>query len=98
MSIHAHPDDQEFTVAGTLAKWARAGSEITSVCITSGDSGSNQKTDPSITKQELVKIREEEQRNAARVLGLKETVFLRYADGVRRYWCGYMRGSFQHKA
>ena len=21
MSIHAHPDDQEFTVAGTLAKW-----------------------------------------------------------------------------
>src|SRR5687768_11333541 len=25
MSIHAHPDDQEFTVAGTLATWARAG-------------------------------------------------------------------------
>ena len=25
MSIHAHPDDQEFTVGGTLAKWARAG-------------------------------------------------------------------------
>jgi len=23
MSIHAHPDDQNFTVAGTLAKWAR---------------------------------------------------------------------------
>lgn len=82
MSIHAHPDDQEFTVAGTLAKWARAGSEIVSVCITSGDSGSNEKTDPRMTKQELVKIREEEQRNAARVLGLKETVFLRYADGM----------------
>ncbi len=82
MSIHAHPDDQEFTVAGTLAKWARAGSEIISVCITSGDSGSNEKTDPNMTKQELVKIREEEQRNAARVLGLKETVFLRYADGM----------------
>ena len=41
MSIHAHPDDQEFTVAGTLAKWARAGCKITSVVITSGDAGSN---------------------------------------------------------
>ena len=28
MSIHAHPDDQEFTVAGTLSKWARAGCDI----------------------------------------------------------------------
>ncbi|PYO33354.1 MAG: PIG-L family deacetylase [Candidatus Rokuibacteriota bacterium] len=28
LSIHAHPDDQEFTVAGTLAKWARAGSTV----------------------------------------------------------------------
>ncbi len=30
MSIHAHPDDQEFTIGGTLAKWARAGCEIIS--------------------------------------------------------------------
>lgn len=82
MSIHAHPDDQEFTVAGTLAKWAGAGSEIVSVCITSGDAGSNEKTDLSMTKQELVKVREEEQRNAGKALGLKETVFLRYADGM----------------
>ena len=36
MSIHAHPDDQEFSVAGTLAKWAQAGCEIISVIITSG--------------------------------------------------------------
>ncbi|HXQ33874.1 MAG TPA: PIG-L family deacetylase, partial [Anaerolineales bacterium] len=31
MSIHAHPDDQEFSVGGTLAKWAKAGCEIISV-------------------------------------------------------------------
>jgi LmbE family N-acetylglucosaminyl deacetylase len=41
MSIHAHPDDQEFTVGGTLAKWARAGSHIVTVCLTSGGAGSN---------------------------------------------------------
>lgn len=85
MSIHAHPDDQEFTVGGTIAKWARAGAEIVTVCLTSGDSGSNEKTDPSMTKEALVKIREEEQRNAARVLGVKEVVYLRYPDGALQH-------------
>ncbi len=82
MSIHAHPDDQEFTVAGTLAKWARAGSTIVSVIITSGDAGSNDKTPPDMTKQKLAQIREEEQRNACRVLGVKEVIFLNYSDGI----------------
>ena len=41
LSIHAHPDDQEFTVGGTLAKWARTGSAVVTVCITSGNAGSN---------------------------------------------------------
>ena len=82
MSIHAHPDDQEFTVAGTLAKWARAGSEIVSVCITRGDAGSNEKTDPAMAKHRLALIREEEQRNACRVLGVQHVEFLHYPDGV----------------
>jgi LmbE family N-acetylglucosaminyl deacetylase len=82
VAIHAHPDDQEFTVGGTLAKWARGGTEVICVCVTSGDSGSNEKTDPAMTKRRLVEIREEEQRNANRVLGIKETVFLRHSDGM----------------
>lgn len=82
MSIHAHPDDQEFTVGGTIAKWARAGSEVVTVCITSGDSGSNEKTDPNMTKEAMVKVREDEQRAAGRALGVKEVVFLRYPDGM----------------
>jgi len=82
MSIHAHPDDQEFTVAGTLAKWARAGSEIMTVCITSGDAGSNEKTDPDMAKHKLALIREEEQRNACRALGVQHVEFLHYPDGT----------------
>jgi LmbE family N-acetylglucosaminyl deacetylase len=82
LAIHAHPDDQEFTIAGTLAKWARAGSEIVTVCITSGDAGSNEKTDPHMTKQALAHIREEEQRRACQVLGVKQVVFLHYPDGI----------------
>jgi LmbE family N-acetylglucosaminyl deacetylase len=82
MSIHAHPDDQEFTVGGTLAKWARAGSEVVTICITSGDSGSNEKTDPAMTKEEMVRIREQEQRDACKILGVRDVVFLRYPDGM----------------
>jgi LmbE family N-acetylglucosaminyl deacetylase len=81
MSIHAHPDDQDFTVAGTLAKWARAGCVITSVIITSGDSGSNDASRNAGYKPELARLREGEQRAANQVLGIAETVFLGYPDG-----------------
>jgi LmbE family N-acetylglucosaminyl deacetylase len=81
MSIHAHPDDQDFTVAGMLAKWARAGCEIVSVIITSGDAGSNSVDHEADYKPQLARIREEEQRAANQVLGVKETVFLHYPDG-----------------
>ena len=82
MSIHAHPDDQEFTVGGTLAKWARAGCEIITVCITSGGAGSNKYTPPDMTRRALVAIREEEQREAGRILGVKDTIFLGHEDGM----------------
>jgi len=82
LSIHAHPDDQEFTVGGTLAKWARAGSTIVTVCITSGNAGSNDYTPPSVTREALAPIREEEQRDAGRVLGISEVLFLGYEDGM----------------
>ncbi len=82
MSIHAHPDDQEFTVAGTLAKWARAGSAIVTVCITSGGAGSNESTPPTTMRADLAPTREEEQRRACRVLGIGEVVFLGYEDGM----------------
>lgn len=81
MSIHAHPDDQDFTVAGTLAKWARAGCEIVTVLITSGDSGSNDPAKGADYKPQLGRLREDEQRAANKVLGIKETIFLHYPDG-----------------
>jgi LmbE family N-acetylglucosaminyl deacetylase len=85
MTIHAHPDDQEFTMAGTLAKWARAGSEITVVCITSGDAGSNDPAKGAADKPALAALREREQLDAGRVIGVKETIFLRYPDGVLQH-------------
>ena len=81
MTIQAHPDDQEFSVGGTLAKWSKAGCEIISVVITSGDSGSNDPEKDGSYKQALSELREKEQLAANAILGVKETVFLRYPDG-----------------
>jgi LmbE family N-acetylglucosaminyl deacetylase len=81
MSIHAHPDDQEFTVAGTLAKWSGAGCEVISVVITSGDAGSNDPTHDAAYKPALARLREGEQNAANEILGIKQTIYLHYPDG-----------------
>lgn len=81
MSIHAHPDDQEFTVAGTLAKWAALGCEVISVVITSGDAGSNDPTHDAAYKPELARLREGEQNAANILIGVKQTIYLHYPDG-----------------
>ena len=68
MTIQAHPDDQEFTIGGTLAKWAAAGTHIVTVCLTSGGAGSNKYTPDGMTSANLMPIREREQRAACKVL------------------------------
>lgn len=79
MGIFAHPDDPEFFSGATFARWASEGADITFVLATSGDKGSE---DPEMTHDRLAAIREEEERNAARVLGVHEVIFLRYPDGT----------------
>ena len=76
--VAAHPDDIEFVVAGTVAKWVQAGANVRYVLATSGDAGSHQ---PDVTREEVARIREEEQRAAARVVGVDDVVFLGYHDG-----------------
>lgn len=76
--IVAHPDDAEFLCGGTVARWCAEGWEVNYVLTTSGDMGSR---DTEMTRAKLASIREEEQRNAATVLGVKECVFLGYPDG-----------------
>ncbi|HEX2622223.1 MAG TPA: PIG-L deacetylase family protein [Phototrophicaceae bacterium] len=78
MGIFAHPDDPEFFAGATFAKWAASGAHLTFVLATSGDKGS---ADPEMTSERLVEIREQEERNAAAALGVKEVIFLRYPDG-----------------
>jgi len=78
MGVFAHPDDAMFFCGGSLALWARSGAEVTLVVATSGDKGS---ADPKMTSEMLATIREEEERAAAKELGIRDVVFLRYRDG-----------------
>ncbi|MBI2158173.1 MAG: PIG-L family deacetylase [Candidatus Rokubacteria bacterium] len=77
MVVTAHPDDSEFGAGGTVAKMVKEGREVTYVIVTSGNKGSS---DRSMTPERLARIREEEQRNAARTLGVARVEFLGYPD------------------
>ena len=77
MVIMAHPDDAEWSCSGTVAKWCAEGWDVVYVLCTDGSKGSS---DPEMTSEKLVKIREKEQRNAGNVLGLQDVVFLGYPD------------------
>jgi LmbE family N-acetylglucosaminyl deacetylase len=79
MAIVAHPDDIEFSCAGTLARWARAGARISCVLLTSGDVGI---ADAGMTREKAAEIREAEQRAAAKIIGASEVIFLREPDGM----------------
>lgn len=83
MVIVAHPDDAEFACAGTVALWAREGWDVYYViCTDGGGGGSDDATDISpAARQRVVEIRQEEQREAGKVLGLKDVIFLGYPDG-----------------
>ena len=79
MAIVAHPDDIEFSCSGTVARWVRYGARAAYVVCTSGDVGI---ADLSITRQDAARIREAEQREAARVAGVEEVIFLGEPDGM----------------
>lgn len=77
MVVTPHPDDAEYGVAGTVARWVGDGKEVIYVVCTNGDKGTN---DANMKPEELVRIREQEQLAAAKLLGVREVIFLRYPD------------------
>ncbi|HEY87276.1 MAG TPA: PIG-L family deacetylase [Dehalococcoidia bacterium] len=77
MVITPHPDDAEFGVAGTVARWVIEGKSVIYVVCTSGDKGTS---DPNMKPDELARIREQEQLAATKLLGVSEVIFLRYPD------------------
>lgn len=77
MIFAPHPDDAEGGVGGTMVRWAREGKGVILVICTNGDKGTS---DMKMKPEVLAKLREEEELAAAKVLGVREVVFLRYPD------------------
>src|SRR3989440_9396261 len=79
LCIAAHPDDIEFSIAGSVARWTGEGRTVVFCLVTTGGAGTNEYT-PS--GDGLIPKREGELHEAARILGVKNVVFLGYQDGV----------------
>jgi LmbE family N-acetylglucosaminyl deacetylase len=77
MVVTPHPDDAEFGVAGTVARWTREGKNVVYVVCTNGDKGTS---DINMKSEEIARIREQEQLAAANLLGVSEVIFLRHPD------------------
>jgi LmbE family N-acetylglucosaminyl deacetylase len=75
--VTPHPDDAEFGVAGTVARWVKKAKQVVYVVCTNGNKGTR---DPGLTPEVLADIRQNEQRAAAEILGVREVVFLGYPD------------------
>ena len=76
--VSAHPDDIEFTCAGSVARWTDEGAHVTYVIVTDGSTGT---VDTGLMGAGLAEIRREESIRAAKVVGVDDVVFLGYRDG-----------------
>ena len=63
-AVVAHPDDVEFMMAGTMVLLARAGYDLHTMTVANGSCGTD-----ALSRDEIVALRTEEAREAARLLG-----------------------------
>jgi len=78
LAVYAHPDDPEVSCGATLARWARAGTEVHVLVCTRGEKGS---TDPATDGDDLARRRVDEMAAAGAVLGLAGREQLPIGDG-----------------
>jgi len=77
LAFAAHPDDLEFYAGGALAKLAES-NRVYAVIVTGGEKGSS---DTRNSEYAVRQLRREEQKRAAKVLGLRKVEFLNHKDG-----------------
>lgn len=73
VAVFAHPDDEAFGPAGTIAKLAKE-NDVYLLCATKGEVG--------IGRGDLGKVRSKELLRSARILGIKKVYFLGFVDGT----------------
>ncbi len=77
LCVVAHPDDLEYGAAAAIARWTDQGKHITYCLVTSGEAGID-----SLAPDECARIRQEEERRSAEVVGVDVVEFLAHPDGL----------------
>ncbi|HQR25583.1 MAG TPA: PIG-L family deacetylase [Nocardioides sp.] len=80
LAVVAHPDDLEFGAAAAIARWTGQGKDIVYCMVTSGEAGID-----GLPPEECRPVREAEQVESARVVGVTEVEFLHLPDGILEY-------------
>jgi LmbE family N-acetylglucosaminyl deacetylase len=80
LAVMAHPDDMEYGGAAAVAAWTRAGKQVVYLLLTKGEAGID-----SMPPDECARVRVEEQRASARIVGVDEVEFLDHPDGTLTY-------------
>jgi LmbE family N-acetylglucosaminyl deacetylase len=80
--VVAHPDDIEWGMAGTVARWVDEGKQVAYLLVTRGEAGSE---DRDLSPAEAGAVREREQRAAAAAVGVSDVRFLDWADDTVYY-------------
>lgn len=75
--VVAHPDDVEFGAAAAVARWTDQGKTVVYCMVTSGEAGID-----ALPPDECRTVREAEQVESARVVGVDVVEFLGFPDGV----------------
>lgn len=77
--VFAHPDDEAFGPAGSIAHFVNNGVEVHIISVTSGDA--DLKFTKFVKHKKLGSIREKELEASAKILGVKSVKFLHFKDG-----------------
>lgn len=76
--VMAHPDDCDFGAGGTIAQWTARGIHVSYCIITNGDQGGEES---GIPLDQMASVRQKEQRDAGKALGVTDITYLNYRDG-----------------
>jgi N-acetyl-1-D-myo-inositol-2-amino-2-deoxy-alpha-D-glucopyranoside deacetylase len=80
LGVFAHPDDEAYSVAGSLARHTDEGIPATILCFTRGEAG--QITEGSgATRENLGEVRESELRAACKIVGVEDVRIVGTPDG-----------------
>jgi bacillithiol biosynthesis deacetylase BshB2 len=80
MAVLAHPDDETFICGGTLAKYGHEEHYIVLVSATKGEMGRRMGVPPVETRESIPLVREQELRNACKILKIDDLRFLGIRD------------------